>query len=187
MNEIITKLIAEHAEVISTMYECTEMVSDIVSVVVKSLQKGGTIFWCGNGGSAADSQHLAAELMGRFRRERKALRSIALTTDTSVLTAIGNDYGYENVFTRQVEGMIRAGDVLVGISTSGNSANVLQALHMAKVLGAETVALLGHGGGSIKNEVDLSIVVPSTDTARIQEVHIMIGHIICDLVEREFV
>ncbi len=153
--------------------------------IAESLAKGGTLLWCGNGGSAADSQHLAAEFVGRFKKDRKALRSIALTTDTSILTCIANDYSYEDIFSRQLEALARSGDVLVVISTSGNSENILRALNAAKELEIKTIALLGKDGGLAAAHADLAIVIPSDSTARIQEAHILIGHILCDLVEQE--
>ena len=149
------------------------------------LQKGGKLILMGNGGSAADSQHIAAELIGRFKKERKALPAIALTVDTSSLTALGNDYGFETVFERQLEALAQKNDAVMGISTSGNSENVLRALKKANALGAETIGLLGNNGGKIKEVANLSIVIPSNDTARIQEVHITIGHIICELIEED--
>ncbi len=139
----------------------------------------------GNGGRAADAQHIAAELMGRFKKERKALPAIALTVDTSALTAIGNDYGFDTVFSRQIEGLARKGDVVLGFSTSGNSENVIRAFKIANELGAVTIGLLGNEGGRAKDNVRLSIIVPSDDTARIQEVHITIGHIICEILDEE--
>ena len=149
------------------------------------LKKGGKLILMGNGGSAADSQHIAAELIGRFKKERKALPAIALTVDTSSLTALGNDYGFETVFERQLEALAQKNDAVMGISTSGNSENVLRALKKANALGAETIGLLGNNGGKIKEVANLSIVIPSNDTARIQEVHITIGHIICELIEED--
>ncbi|MZG29929.1 MAG: D-sedoheptulose 7-phosphate isomerase [Nitrospinae bacterium] len=147
------------------------------------LKKGGKLILMGNGGSAADSQHIAAELVGRFKKERQAIPAIALTVDTSSLTALGNDYGFETIFARQFEALGRENDAVVGISTSGNSKNVVRALEKANSIGAETIGLLGNNGGKIKEVANLSIVVPSNDTARIQEVHITIGHIICELIE----
>jgi D-sedoheptulose 7-phosphate isomerase len=151
--------------------------------MTRAIFNGKKVLWCGNGGSAADSQHLAAELMGRFRRERRGLPSIALTTDTSVLTAVGNDYGYEMVFQRQVEGLCVKGDVLVGISTSGNSRNVCAALETARELGAFTVAFTGEGGGMMAKLADATVQMASKDTARIQEGHILCGHMLCDWIE----
>ncbi len=157
-----------------------------IELIRASFQKGGKLLLMGNGGSASDCQHIAAELVGRYKRERKAVPAIALTVDTSILTAMGNDYGYEYVFSRQVEALARKEDVVMGISTSGNSENVVRALVTAKSLGASTVALLGNQGGKMKDLVDVPIVVPSSDTARIQEVHITIGHIICEILEKDF-
>jgi D-sedoheptulose 7-phosphate isomerase len=154
--------------------------------MLSSLRAGGTVFWCGNGGSAADSQHFAAELVGRYKRERSAIASVALTTDTSILTAIGNDYSYEEIFARQVEAVVRRGDVLIGISTSGNSQNVIRAVQTARNRGAITIGMLGRDGGSLRHYCENTIVVPHTETARIQEMHLMIGHILCDLVEAEW-
>jgi len=160
-------------------------ISEAATKIAQSLSNSGTLFWCGNGGSAADSQHLAAELVGRFKKDRKALRSISLTTDTSVLTCVANDYSYEDIFSRQLEALAMSDDVLVVISTSGNSENVLRALRAAKDLRVKTVALLGKDGGQAKALADLAIVIPSNSTARIQEAHILIGHILCDLIEQE--
>jgi len=176
----------EHLQVIAAVPTlCSEPIQSATIQIVESLVKGGTLFWCGNGGSAADSQHLAAELVGRFKKDRKALRSIALTTDTSVLTCVANDYSYEDIFSRQLEALTRPGDVLVAISTSGNSENVLRALRTAQELGVKTIALLGKDGGQAKALADVAIVISSNSTARIQEAHILIGHILCDLIEQE--
>ena len=141
--------------------------------------------FCGNGGSAADSQHLAAEFVGRFQKERAGLPAIALTVDTSILTAVGNDYGYDKVFVRQVQALARPGDVLVGISTSGNSANVVEAVELAKSMGVYCVGMTAVGGGKMKELCDECIAVPAQVTARAQEMHILIGHILCELVDGE--
>jgi len=151
----------------------------------QALADGHTIFFMGNGGSAADSQHLAAEFVGRFQKERKGLPAVALTTDTSILTAVGNDYGFERVFSRQVEALVRVGDVVVGLSTSGNSPNVVKALEVAKEIGAVTIGMTGKSGGKMADICDLCIKVPADITARIQETHIFIGHIVCELVDEE--
>src|SRR3984893_13366071 len=151
--------------------------------MTRALIAGKKVLWCGNGGSAADSQHLAAELVGRFRRDRRGLASVALTTDTSVLTAIGDDYGYEEVCRRQVEALCVAGDVLVGISTSGKSKNVCLALEAAGALGAFTVAFTGEEGGAMGMIAHESLRIASKDTARIQEGHILCGHMLCEWVE----
>lgn len=176
----------EHLKTIELVRETlAEQIKKVGQLLAKSLAAGGTLFWCGNGGSASDSQHLAAELVGRFKKNRRPLRSIALTTDTSILTCITNDFGYNDIFLRQVEALGRSGDVLIGISTSGNSENVLCAFKAAKELGMTTIALLGKGGGPAKEMVDHSITIPSNTTARIQESHILIGHILCELIEQE--
>jgi D-sedoheptulose 7-phosphate isomerase len=156
----------------------------IAAEMCRTILNGRKILWCGNGGSAADSQHLAAELVGRFLVERRALPSIALTTDTSILTAIGNDFGYEHVFRRQVEALGVSGDLIVGLSTSGNSRNVVNALTAARELGLFTVAFTGQGGGAMANLADEVLCVPSTATPRIQEGHILCGHMLCDCVEK---
>lgn len=149
------------------------------------LRADGAILWCGNGGSAADAQHLAAELVGRFERVRRSLRSVALTTDSSALTAIANDFGYDAVFSRQVEGIARRGDALIGISTSGNSANVIRAVRSARERGVHTVGLLGRDGGQLADLCEQALIIPADNTARIQEMHILVGHVLCDLLERD--
>lgn len=154
-------------------------------IMVESLASGGKILVFGNGGSAADSQHMAAELVGRFKKERKAIAAIALTTNTSTLTAIANDYGYDVTFVRQVEALGRKGDVAVGISTSGSSKNVLDAIRKARSLGLKAIGILGGDGGSIKSACDVAVVAGSKDTARVQESHIMVIHILCEIIENE--
>jgi len=160
-------------------------VADVAEKLRNVLAQGGKILICGNGGSAADAQHFAAELVGRFERERKGLPAIALTTDTSCLTAIANDYGFERVFARQVEALATPEDVLIGISTSGNSENVLQAIKAAKKIGCFACGLTGRDGGTIAGEVDLNINVPVQRTARVQEAHLTILHIVCELIEAD--
>jgi D-sedoheptulose 7-phosphate isomerase len=152
----------------------------------KCLQSGGKLLFFGNGGSAADAQHLAAELVGRFVVERPGLAAIALTTNASVLTAVGNDYGFDRIFARQIQALGRQGDVAVAISTSGNSPNVLAAMKQARVQGIKTVALSGNDGGELAREADITVRIVSTKTALIQECHIAIGHLLCDLIEQEF-
>ena len=149
------------------------------------LEIGGKLLLMGNGGSAGDAQHIAAELVGRFKKERKAMPALALTVDTSSLTALGNDYGFETIFERQIEALANKNDAVVGISTSGNSENVVRAIKKANSIGAYTIGLLGNNGGRLKEIVNLPIVIPSKDTARIQEVHITIGHIICEIIEED--
>lgn len=149
------------------------------------LELGGKLLLIGNGGSAGDAQHIAAELVGRFKKERKAIPAIALTVDTSCLTAIGNDYGFDTIFERQIEALANKNDAVIGISTSGNSENIVRAIKKANSIGAYTIGLLGNDGGRLKEIVNLPIVIPSKDTARIQEVHITIGHIICEIIEKD--
>lgn len=151
-----------------------------------ALRQGGKIIFCGNGGSAAQAQHLAAELVGRYKMERPALNALSLTVDTSNITAIGNDYGYDVIFSRQLEGVGRAGDVLIGLSTSGNSKNVVLAFEQAQKTGIFTVALVGEKGGRMREIADMALCVPAVTSAHIQEMHIAVGHLICDLIEKEF-
>jgi D-sedoheptulose 7-phosphate isomerase len=180
---IFSRAIDEHLGVIEALRSQQALIEKVAIRMSGAVVAGNKVFWCGNGGSAADSQHLAAELVGRFRRERRGLPSIALTTNTSILTAIGNDYSYDLVFRRQVEALCGAGDVLVGISTSGNSRNVVSALEAARALGAYTVAFTGAGGGEAAKVAEDAIRIPSNETARIQEGHILCGHMICDWIE----
>jgi len=187
MQTLITQVLEQHREVLERLTaRCAPQIEAAASMMIETLQGGGKILLCGNGGSAADAQHIAAELTGRFVRERRALPAIALSTDTSALTAIGNDYGFERIFARQVEALAGEGDLLVGISTSGNSANVLRALEQADALGCLTLGLSGRDGGAMNELCDLNLVVPGDVTARIQEMHILIGHILCELVENAF-
>jgi D-sedoheptulose 7-phosphate isomerase len=171
------------AKVIETLQEDVEKACEMA---VESIGNGKKMILFGNGGSAADAQHIAAELSGRYKKERTALPGIALTTDTSALTAIGNDYGYDVVFSRQVEALAREGDIVVGISTSGNSQNVINALEKAKELGCVTLGLTGRDGGKMNAVCDLNLVVPSDNTPRIQEMHILIGHTICQAIDDQY-
>lgn len=159
------------------------VIRQAADMLVAALRGGGKVMFCGNGGSAADSQHLAAELMGRYLKDRRPLPALALTVDSSALTAIGNDYSYGDVFARQLRGIGSKGDALVGISTSGNSENVLRALAAARELGIKTLGLTGAGGGKMRKACDLCIRVPSDRTNHIQEMHIAVGHILCGIVE----
>ncbi len=152
---------------------------------VELYRNGKKTLLAGNGGSAADAQHIAAELVGRYGFDRPSIPSLALTTDTSNLTAIGNDYGYDKVFSRQMEGMGAEGDLFIGISTSGNSVNIINAITAAKEKGVKTVALVGRDGGKMAKLADYAIIIPSNDTPRIQESHILVGHMICDIIEKE--
>lgn len=160
-------------------------IKELAEAVTQAYRAKKKVILFGNGGSAADAQHIACELVGRFGKERRALPAIALSTNTSTLTAIGNDYGYEAVFARQVEAFVEEGDIVIGISTSGDANNVLEGLRVAKEKRAKTVGLSGKSGGRLKSLVDLCLIVPSNSTPRIQEAHITIGHIICGIVERE--
>jgi D-sedoheptulose 7-phosphate isomerase len=180
---VFNDAIAEHLTIIRQFEAQQDAFEQAAILITDALLRGNKVLWCGNGGSAADAQHLAAELVGRFRRERSALASIALTADTSVLTAIANDYGYDWIFERQVDALCLPGDVVIGISTSGNSANVCAALRRARELKACTVAITGRSGGRLAAVADLCLRVPSTDPARIQECHILCGHILCEWVE----
>ena len=172
-------------------YQVAETLSEEILHAAHSirdcLSSGGKLLLMGNGGSAADSQHIAAELIGRSKKESKALPALALTVDSSSLTALGNDYGFESIFSRQVEALANPNDAVVGISTSGNSKNIIRALNLAREIGAKTIGLMGNTGGSMKDCVDIGIIVPSNDTARIQEVHITIGHIICEIIEQDLI
>ena len=180
----------EFEEHLKTSQATFESIGHSVEVAAKlcldCLKNGNKILLFGNGGSAADAQHIAAELVGRYKTERKGLAAIALTTDTSALTAIGNDYGYDRVFDRQVGALANTGDVAIGISTGGSSANVASALKLAKDLDCKTIGFSGRGGGEMNELCDINIVVPAQDTARIQEMHIVIGHTICHLIDLAF-
>ena len=161
-----------------------DQIEQAIKMIINSFQSGGKLIIFGNGGSAADAQHLAAEFIGRFKLTRNPLPVIALTTDTSILTAVGNDFGFGHIFSRQVKALARKKDIILAISTSGNSNNVINAVTVARTIGSEVVGLTGLDGGGLKDHVDLLIDVPSEDPARIQEVHITIGHIICDQIEQ---
>ena len=180
---IFGKAIVEHLEVVRQIQAQQPVLEAIALAMTATLRGGGKILWCGNGGSAGDSQHLAAEIVGRFRRERRGMASIALTTDTSTLTSVANDYGFEAVFSRQVEALGVPGDLVVGISTSGNSRNVIVALETARAQGLVTVAFTGAGGGKLAPLADHLFAVDSRETARIQEAHILAGHMLCDWIE----
>jgi len=170
----------------ATLKDNKEKIVNAIKIVTAALKKKRKVILFGNGGSAADSQHIAAEFIGRFQKERKSLPAIALTTDSSILTALSNDYGYDIVFARQIEGLGQKGDIAFGISTSGNSRNVIEGIKKAKRKGLSTISLTGCGGGKLAKLTDISLVVPSKNTARIQESHICIAHTICELVEKKF-
>jgi len=166
--------------------ESSGAIFEAALLIMGCLRNGGKVLFFGNGGSAADAQHLAAELVGRFVRERAGLPAIALTTDSSILTAVGNDYGFEQVFARQIQALGQSGDVAVAISTSGNSANVLEGVKEARKRNLKTIGLTGKDGGTLAQQADVAITIPSTSTARIQECHIAIGHLFCELVDADF-
>ena len=183
--KIFQSALAEHLEIVRALTDQQRVLDQIASEMVLAVRMGGKILWCGNGGSAADAQHLNGQLVVRFRQDRAGIPSIALSTDTSILTAASNNYGYEHIFQRQVETLARKGDVVVAISTSGNSRNVYLALEAARKVGAVSVAFTGKGGGLIAKAADFLFEVPSSDTPRIQEAHILAGHVLCEILEKE--
>ncbi|GBG13410.1 D-sedoheptulose 7-phosphate isomerase [Novimethylophilus kurashikiensis] len=181
--DTIRSAISAHRDTIAQLDALVPEIERLAKMMMETLERGGKILWMGNGGSAADSQHMAAEFVGRYVKERRGLPSIALTTDTSILTSVGNDYGYDYVFARQIEALCTEKDLVVGISTSGNSPNVLRAIEAAKAIGATTVGWTGEGKGKLGELCDMTLAAPSKVTARIQEAHILIGHILCELVD----
>ena len=186
MKSIIENEFVEHLKVAQLMSTLTDKVETTAQLCIDSLKNGGKILIFGNGGSAADAQHIAAEMVGRYKVERRGLPAIALTTDTSALTSIGNDYGYDHVFDRQVEALANIGDVAIGISTGGGSDNVISGLQTAKELGCKLIGFSGRDGGEMNTLCDVNLVIPAEDTPRIQEMHIVIGHTICHLIDQEF-
>jgi len=183
---IIKNEFNQHAQVsLETLKTIEKSLESSAITCMNALSKGNKILLCGNGGSAADAQHIAAELVGRYKTERRGLPAIALTTDTSTITSIANDFGYSKIFERQVEAIANKGDVLIGISTGGTSLNVINALKIAKNLECKTIGLSGKGGGNFNDICDINIIVPSDDTARIQEMHILIGHTICHFIDQK--
>ncbi len=186
MKERIVEIIRESIQVKEELSKTgVDKIFEVAQSILSALRRGGKVILFGDGGSAADSQHIAAELIGRFRQERPPLRAVALTTNTSTLTALANDYSFEHTFARQIEGLGREDDVVIAISTSGNSPNVIAAVNKAKEMKIDTVGFTGGDGGKLSKIVDVAVVVPSSNTPRIQEAHIVIGHIICELVEAE--
>ncbi|MCK9473412.1 D-sedoheptulose 7-phosphate isomerase [Sulfurimonas sp.] len=188
MKNYIKNQIKKSYETKQAIYEndlLLNKIEEVCKLCVKLYKGKNKTILAGNGGSAADAQHIAAELVGRYGFDRPSIPSLALTTDTSSLTAIGNDYGYDKVFSRQLEGMGQEGDIFIGISTSGNSKNIINAFEVAKKKGIKTIALVGKDGGEMAKIADIALVVPSDSTPRIQESHILIGHIICDIIEKE--
>lgn len=186
MNTIINKEFNEHIDTaIASMESISGSIEDAAKLCIHSLKSGGKIILFGNGGSAADAQHIAAELVGRFKRERKGFAAIALTTDSSILTCVGNDYGFEEIFARQLEALASKNDVMIAISTGGTSENVINALKISNKIKCKTIGLSGKGGGKFNDLCNVNIIVPSEDTARIQEMHIFVGHTICELIDME--
>jgi len=176
---------AAHMAMFNALEPLFPLISDVGIAMQDCIRNGGKILVMGNGGSAADSQHIAAEIVGRFKKERKGMPAIALTTDTSILTSVGNDYGYDYVFARQVEALCRPEDLVIGITTSGNSTNVVSAMQAAKDIGAITVGLTGGSGGKLTAICDYNLIIPANVTARIQEAHIFIGHCLCEILESD--
>jgi D-sedoheptulose 7-phosphate isomerase len=187
MKDVVYSELQAHKETIERVMATLQSdIEQACHMAVKAIQDGKKIILFGNGGSASDAQHIAGELTGRYKKERRGLPAISINTDTSALTAIGNDYAYDRIFERQVEALAQPGDLLVGISTTGNSENVVKALIRGKQLGCATLGLSGKGGGKMNGKCDLNIVVPSNDTPRIQEMHILIGHTICQVIDNSF-
>jgi len=186
MIKIIKTELQLHNEVSSKMEQLSSVIESIAKLAIKSIESYGKVILFGNGGSASDAQHIAAELVGRYKTTRKGLAAIALTTDTSAITAISNDFGYENVFKRQLEALLDENDLVIGISTSGNSSNVINALEYAKNHGAKVVGFSGSQGGKMNKICDINLVIPSNDTPRIQEMHIFVGHPLCHLIDIHF-
>ncbi len=183
MKEQIRKGLIESAELKNRILEDVSVIEEMARAVIEAYRKKRKVVFFGNGGSAADAQHLTTELVSRFKMERETLPAVSLTTNSSILTAISNDYDFSTVFSRQVEALVREGDVVVGISTSGNSPNVIKGIEQAKKQGARTIAFTGGDGGKLKSLADIAFVVPSFSTPRIQEAHITVGHIMCEIVE----
>lgn len=176
---------AAHMAMFNALEPIFPIISDVGIAMQNCIKNGGKILIMGNGGSAADAQHIAAEIVGRFKKERKGMAAIALTTDTSILTSVGNDYGYDYIFARQIEALCRPEDLVIGITTSGNSANVVRAMEAAKEVGATTVGLTGGTGGKLTALCDYNLIMPSSVTARIQEAHIFVGHSLCEILESD--
>ncbi len=185
LSDIIRKRVDEHAAAASAIASSSSVIADIAERIAKSFQAGGTLILCGNGGSAADAEHVAGEFVGRYKLERKPWPAIALTANAPIVTAIGNDYGFEQVFARQVQAFAKRGDVVVGISTSGNSKNVLNAIGEARKRGCVTVGVTSRSGGALADMTDVCFRADSDDTPRVQEAHILMWHIVCELVELE--
>jgi D-sedoheptulose 7-phosphate isomerase len=185
VEKIVIELKEHNGVIEKILSEQTEKINEIARLIINCYKNGGKVILFGNGGSAADAQHIAAELVGQYQLQRKGLPAIALTTNTSILTSIGNDYGFDKIFERQIESLVTNEDIVIGISTSGNSENVLKGILKAKEKGAQTIAFTGKNGGKLKDKVNILLNIPSNNTPRIQEAHITIGHIICGIVENE--
>lgn len=185
MNDDIRRMLQEALQVQQALFDHADLIQQIATVITQALRSGHKVLLCGNGGSAADAQHVAAELLGRFARERAAWPALALTTNSSAMTAIANDYDFERVFARQVEGLAAAGDIVVGISTSGNSPNVIRAMEAARAKHCLTIGFTGEHGGRLKDTTDLCLRAPSNNTPHIQEAQMVVWHIVCELVERD--
>jgi len=183
--DFLNKELTAHQEMYAQLYTIFPQVIEVANALRASLKNGGKLLIMGNGGSAADSQHIAAEIVGRYKKERRGMPAIALTTDTSIITSVGNDYGYDYIFARQIEALCRPEDIVIGITTSGNSKNVVNAIIEANSIGATTVGLTGGTGGKLLELCQYNLVMPSSDTPRIQEAHIFIGHSLCDMLEAD--
>ena len=184
---MIENFIKEHLNCVEKVYTQIDVIKKIVNVTVNALKAGNKVLLFGNGGSAGDAQHIAAELTGRYKIDRKGYAAIALTTDSSAITSISNDYGFEKIFSRQVEALAKKGDIIIAISTSGNSDNVINGLVIGKEIGCFCIGLSGGTGGKMKSNCDINFISPSDNTPRIQEIHILFGHIFCELVEKKMV
>jgi len=184
-SENLQKAIAEHQAMFAKLGDLIPQIIIVAEELKACIKRGGKILLMGNGGSAADSQHIAAEIVGRFKKERRGLAAIALTTDTSIITSVGNDYGYDYIFARQIEALCRPEDVVIGITTSGNSKYVVAAIEEANNIGATTIGLTGGKGGELTELCKYNLVMPSSESARVQEAHIFVGHSLCDLLESE--
>ncbi len=184
---MIDEILKDHIDVVKKVGDLKDVIMELSSVINNALLNGKKLLIMGNGGSAADSQHFAAEIVGRYKIERPGYPAIALTTDTSIITSIANDYSYERIFSRQIEALAEKGDIVIGMSTSGNSRNVMEGFIVAEKIGCKTVALLGKDGGMLKNYSDFKLIIPSDTTARVQECHILIIHLLCDLFEKELI
>jgi len=186
MEDIIKGAINRHKAALTFLETNTNIILDIAKLFISTLEKNGKIIFMGNGGSASDALHLSAEFVGRFKKNRKPLEAISLSTNIPTITAIGNDFGFEYIFSRQIRAIAKENDLVIGISTSGNSKNIINAIKEAKSMNIKTIGFLGKDGGLLKDIVDLALIIPSNDTATIQEMHILVGHIICEIIDERF-